>query len=112
MTFNDDVQGVWFVSTKDPAGDWLCALSRAPAGVMVEFRFRFFRSDGPDEQHWGTIQQRGLDIEGAVTLVREMAARVAQSGGRTSELLRGARPLHEFLDELLTQPFVSELFAR
>lgn len=100
--------GIWQVALPD--GNWFAHMARrSGGGFEILYRFRWYRDqkvfDSRDVKHWWRGTVSSVSEDECLSKMRAIVAELAQAGGLSSwELIRGTKPLDEFMAALLKMP--------
>ena len=113
IKLDENTRGIWYCQTIPGEQDFLLSLRRLDdERYKIDYRFRYYHSDDPfdeeDKKSWYMAEIAGRSEEEIVNGIRIMF-RIFPSD--FIELLRGDRPLEEFMEEFMEQDFVHAQYA-
>ena len=112
IEFNDQLLAIWFLPI-DEKRDWMAGVSRVDAGrFRFVYRIRYYNPksvnphDGMDRRSEYSATIDGVDEAMAMEKLRTIARLLTEHAeGPLYELIRGARTVDEFAEELMRQPW-------
>lgn len=110
IRFDESVLAVWYMVI-DEASDWMMTAKHS-ADQMVEltWRVRYYSAesqdpfDDKDTKNWYVAKGSIEGWQDRVQLITRVLTQHAK--GELFELIRGERPLKEFVEDFMRQPFV------
>lgn len=109
MIINEQTIGMWNVALGE-RGNWLAHLARDDKGIVLTYRFRWYRDDktydSGDKKNWYRAESKTMNASQGIEVMRRTFNEIMAASARNKgwELLRGERSMDDFMTELFKMP--------